>query len=278
MKWAPLERAQAQFAERDARLESALLDSDELVLWFEHDLYDQLQRLQVLARVARVSARTPARRAVISEAVVDGYLGQATAAALRAGFSGRVRIDERTLAQAVQAWLAFAGDDPARLEQLLDEDRPGSPHLGPAIRRWREEFPQVGDGLSRTERQALEALARGVFRARDLHVAACQHAEDAIFIGDSVFASILHRLASGPSPLLSHPDQRPLTLPEPDRDWKVFWNDSLLITRAGRELLAGEGDWMRDAPPRWLGGVELRGSRCWRWDPVANRLRRPDAG
>src|SRR3989442_3729013 len=37
----------AGFAERDATL-TAFRDYDETVLWFEHDLYDQLQLLQIL--------------------------------------------------------------------------------------------------------------------------------------------------------------------------------------------------------------------------------------
>src|SRR5262245_36144294 len=37
----------AEFAQRDATLAS-FRDHDEVVLWFEHDLYDQLQLLQIL--------------------------------------------------------------------------------------------------------------------------------------------------------------------------------------------------------------------------------------
>jgi hypothetical protein len=45
--WGSYIKVLAEFRQRDARLAHALQD-EELVLWFEHDLYDQLQLLQVL--------------------------------------------------------------------------------------------------------------------------------------------------------------------------------------------------------------------------------------
>ncbi|MBC7780763.1 MAG: hypothetical protein H7125_11755 [Proteobacteria bacterium] len=268
MKWAPFERARAQLEARDRGFAEALSHADEVVLWFEHDLYDQLQRLQALDMVARAFRR----RATVTEVQVDDYLGTMQATALREAYAQRVMVSEATAALGRRAWRAFANDNPARLEAILDEDLCASPYLASAIRRWREEFPRIDDGLSRTERQVLDALARGIFRTKDLYVAACHHAESAIFASDSVFASILCRLAAGPRPLLAHPDQRAVSMPESDRDTRVFWEDALLITRAGRDVLAGATDWMRDAPTRWLGGVRLQGTSGWRWNAAANGL------
>jgi hypothetical protein len=59
-KWGTPAALRAAFAERDARLE-ACTTSDLVVLWFEPDLYDQLQLMQVLARFsARAVADRPA--------------------------------------------------------------------------------------------------------------------------------------------------------------------------------------------------------------------------
>lgn len=41
----------------------------------------------------------------------------------------------------------------------------------------------------------------------------------------------------------------------------------LTVTETGRSLLAGKIDWMSLQPPaRWLGGVHIDGTPCWRWD------------
>ena len=58
--WGPLESIRRSLTERDSILEHAVRGGalspsgrpiDEIVLWLEHDLYDQLQRLQILDRV-----------------------------------------------------------------------------------------------------------------------------------------------------------------------------------------------------------------------------------
>ena len=45
--WASLPQIEKDFLERDAKLRNSLAHA-EVVLWFEHDLYDQLQLIQVL--------------------------------------------------------------------------------------------------------------------------------------------------------------------------------------------------------------------------------------
>src|SRR5687768_16115723 len=49
--WASYDEAFSRFARRDAAL-AGYRDHDEIVLWFEHDLYDQLQLIQILDRFA----------------------------------------------------------------------------------------------------------------------------------------------------------------------------------------------------------------------------------
>lgn len=272
--WGGEAAALAAFSERDRRLQQALASPGELVLWFAPGLHDQLQRLQVLAR----AARCPGLKASISEAALPGQPGRLDRAALSAAFERRSEAGLPALARALEGWLAFTDADAGRLDRLLDSDDCGSPLLDAAIRRWREEFPALAGGLARSERNVLEALARGVFRAREVYLAACHHAEEVVFQADVPFASVLCRLSSGEAPLLSHPDQRPVTMAALAAGERVFWNDSLLITRAGRECLAGVRDWTAHAPARWSGGVLLEGSHGWRWDAAANRMRRVPAG
>ena len=63
--WAESRRVLAELTQRDQRLDRAIASGEEIQLWFEPDLYDQLQLLQVLDRLAgggprlRVSAVLP---------------------------------------------------------------------------------------------------------------------------------------------------------------------------------------------------------------------------
>lgn len=182
--WASLEEARRQFAERDARLKRARQDG-EVVLWFEHDLYDQLQLLQVLAWFAK---HPHPRLSLICEAEYLGEMRPERAAAL---YATRSRVTSRQLQTAHQTWQAFLSHD---LESRLREDLSALPFLEAALRRYLEEQPGQ-DGLSRTERQALDALKNGPLEFTQLF-GKVQEAEDARFLGDSVFLKRLERLES----------------------------------------------------------------------------------
>ena len=49
--WGAAETIEAGMRARDERLATALRRDEVVVLWFEHDLYDQLQLIQVLAAI-----------------------------------------------------------------------------------------------------------------------------------------------------------------------------------------------------------------------------------
>ncbi len=61
----------ADLGQRDARRDDVARD-DEIVLWFEPDLFDQLQLVQILARLA---VRPSSTRPAISIVPADCYLG-----------------------------------------------------------------------------------------------------------------------------------------------------------------------------------------------------------
>src|SRR5512134_2295961 len=75
--WGELAEVRADFARRDARLAAALDSGEEVVLWFEGDLFDQLQLLQTLDRIA--AAR---RRPRVTLVPTEGYLGLMSAGEL----------------------------------------------------------------------------------------------------------------------------------------------------------------------------------------------------
>ncbi len=126
--------------------DEALRDAGELVLWFERDLYDQLQLLQVLDRLGR-------RPAALVDLGRAGGLARPRCRAetrlIRAGKLGRT------------AWAAFRSSDPTAVEAVIAAGPAGLPFLGAALIRHLEQFPAVDDGLSRTERTILEAVAAG---------------------------------------------------------------------------------------------------------------------
>jgi hypothetical protein len=251
----------AEFQERDARLRGAIAEGAAFVLWFEHDLYDQLQLVQVLSALAE--AGVPAGRIGLVQA--DEHLGETTPEAL-AGLPRRA-VTAAQLALAAQAWAAFRAPTPQGLVPLQAGPTAALPWLGPAIARLLEELPAPGSGLSRTERQILETLRQGPMPTGALF-GAVSAMEAARFLGDWPFFLRLDALAASPCPLLEG-------LPAGGFHEKSYAAATVRLTAAGEAVLAGRLDRATALPvDRWLGGTRLGQGPPWRWDPDGRRLAR----
>jgi DNA-binding transcriptional MerR regulator len=147
---------------RDAQLLRAFRDGIEVVVWFEHDLYDQLQLLDVLS-LAHGAEATPELVVVGSFPGKPSFrgLGELTADELETLWPERRRASAGTLEAAAEAWDAFRAPQPSRLAELAHREHPELPFLAPALLRLLEELPAPGDGLSGTERRALAAVGAG---------------------------------------------------------------------------------------------------------------------
>jgi hypothetical protein len=256
--WGSRDEILRSLGARDASLEAASsgirvhgLHVDEIVLWFEHDLYDQLQLLQILDRLPTDGG--PAVTAVPD----DDYLGHQPAARFPELFASRRGVSSAQRLTARDAWDAFRSEDPRALVDVLQRVS-DLPHLPAALRRHLQQLPSVRNGLSRTEQQALEAIARGVTLLRDVFVQANHKSEEAVFMGDAAFVVHLRGLTQGPRPLMRAAQPRPSAL---------SLDDELALTDEGRRVLAGDADRVTLCGiDRWLGGVHLQGrGPVWRW-------------
>jgi uncharacterized protein DUF1835 len=267
--WEGYEKALADFARRDAALED-FGRHEEVVLWFEHDLYDQLQLLQLLDFFAgRDLGGT--RLSLIG---VGEYLAPAGPKRLRELFPERREVSAEQLRLGRAAWDAFRAPDPTAIEELLAGDTSPLPFLAAALRRHLEQFPSTKNGLSRSEEQALTAID-GLSCDLEEAFLGSQSREEPRFLGDSTFASYLEDLSRGATPLVLFAEGGPIALPrDPGEARRRFWRRRAVLTEAGREVLDGRRDRVRtQGIDRWLGGVHLQGHEAaWRWDPEARRL------
>ncbi len=236
------------FERRDRLFEQALEGGTDVVLWFEHDLYDQLQLLQALVLAG------DSRLELIQ---ADADLGPLPPDGLEALWPQRRPVTLHTRALASEAWEAFRAPEPTGLVELAGHDTPSLPHLGSAMRRLLEELPDARTGLSRTERQLLEPLLHGPRLPFELFLAS-QSREEAAFLGDAWAWKRLAELV----PLVEE-----LPPPPPPGDPREFTATRVRLTQLGRGVLEGKADRLDAAPiDRWLGGTHLDGTQDWRWD------------
>ena len=265
--WESFVSMQRDLLARDTALEQAMKGPlasppgravDEIVLWLEHDLYDQLHRLQILDRVPLDG--TPR----ISAVPDDDYLGLLPQERFAGLFDARREVTSAERIAARDGWTAFRASDPSRVLEVLPRVTVLR-HTESAFRRHLEQFPSVDNGLSRTERQALEAIATSTMVANDLFVESHIRREEAFFFGDLGFLSHVGTLLRPPVPLIA--------TERGGRDLRL--DDRVSLTDAGREVLEGRADRVRLCGiDRWLGGVQLAGTGpVWRWDAERGRPR-----
>jgi RNA polymerase sigma factor (sigma-70 family) len=262
-----------RYEEWDARME-AFREYDEVVLWFEHDLFDQLLLLKHLDWFSRRPlGRT--RLSLICIGEFPGFepfhgLGQLDPDQLTSLLGTRQPVAAGQLTLGSRAWWAFTAANPSELDELAQHDVDGLPFVAGALRRFVEEYPSRDTGLPRTERESLALLVDGP-RSPEALFLAVQRREERVFMGDTTFWDRVLVLAAGPTPLV---------LVDAEPDGRALPAGIVTITDAGRDVLAGRADWIHlDGFDRWLGGVHLTaplgGDVAWRRDPATGRLYQP---
>jgi hypothetical protein len=258
----------------------------DIILWFEHDLFDQLALIRTLDLLARLKPRPTyqarleprptyqarLRPRPVSEGVslicIDRFpgverfigLGQLSPDQFASLLGTERPVTSEQYALASDAWEAFRSPDPSNVLAIAAKaDTRALPFLGDALLRFLAEFPSVANGLSRTEELLLRTLGDGPLNGGALFEAT-QAQEPRPFMGDTIFFAVAHRLASARVPLLS-------VAAAPGR--RDFAADAVSITDAGRRVLAGERDHVAlNGIDLWRGGVQLAGldRSPWRWD------------
>jgi hypothetical protein len=250
-------------------MDTAIADGryDEVLLWFEHDLFDQLLLIRALDLLnANNHVRRVSLICIGSFPGVDRFigLGQLNAAQLATLVALRQRVTTEQYELASRAWRAFREPDPTGLLRLRADHTGALPFLGDALQRLFAEYPSKANGLPRTGQLIVEALADGpttggkLFRATQIH-------EPRPFLGDWSFFAEVRRLAGGRVPLL--------TIDGP-LDTLDLRHHIVAATEAGRDVLAERDDAVRlNGIDLWRGGVHLAGEEAqWRWDPRAETL------
>jgi hypothetical protein len=251
--WGNHEKLRADFANRDRTLQDFRKHQD-VVLWFEHDLYDQLQLLQLLDWFEQQNLEG----INLDLVQIDSYpgvrpfygLGQLSGTQLARLFPMRKRVTHTQRSIASETWRAFRAEDPTDLLAISQQKLDEMPFLAAALVRFFEEYPSTKDGLSRTERQVLQAAAVGKRKKQEIYMESRKQ-EDVPW-GDASVYLRLAWLAAGPTPALIEAPKNEFT-----------------VTDAGRQLLEGKDDWIKlqGKVDRWLGGVHLTGEQAqWRWE------------
>ncbi len=251
--WGSPEEITESFIQRDNELKS-FREYEKVILWFEHDLYDQLQIIQVLDWFHKNFTG----EVELSIICTNQYLGRLSPEQMRGLVKYEESITDAHLKLSCKAWSAFRSSSPEKWCGLLNTNTSALPFLEGAIVRLLEEYPSCSNGLSRTAEQALKVISSGEKRPGRVF-GGTQELEERIFLGDSSFWVVLHELLESNPPLITLPEGKELTLP-------TSKDQELTITPVGLDVLAGKINWLEVSRlDRWIGGVHLNPENIWCW-------------
>ncbi|MHA1164212.1 MAG: DUF1835 domain-containing protein [Alphaproteobacteria bacterium] len=243
---------------------------EKVTLWFEHDLYDQLQLIQILDWFYGA----PDHGAGLQLVQADDFLGAQSAEKIKTFIDKKISVSPEQLALASKAWAAFRQPAPEDWAALLTQDLSPLPYLEQAIRRMLQELPGVTSGLARTQHQILITINEGVSEPR-LLFGAVEKMEETAFMGDWSFWVWLDGLATGPGALIESLEGR--FSPDMSEDeFKAYVASPLRLNALGLQVLAGGADYADAARiDRWIGGTHLTNDTLWRWDDQKSELVAP---
>jgi hypothetical protein len=249
-------------ARGEQRLRRMADEYERIVLWAEHDTWDQLFLARMLAHYSQ--AKRPRALELIAVNEFPGGerfigLGQLPAEALRLLWSTRKPVTASQLSLGSDAWTALASDNPLGLAALARSGTPALPVMAPALHRHLRELPSVESGLSFTEHLLLQIVSEGSTTLNRVFLALTSAREPLRWIGDLGVLHTVNEMLETEVPVLVR------TPPAPGERW---FRQQLAITDAGLAVLRGQRDWHSlKPPPRWVGGVHVQpGSPGWRWD------------
>ncbi|NND15798.1 MAG: DUF1835 domain-containing protein [Eudoraea sp.] len=131
---------------------------DQIILWFEYDLFCQINMLAVLSWL-----KTYRRHAEISlvcsgdEDASDRLYGlnELTDEQLFDLYKRRVRLSQNDIEYADYVWQLYCSDNPIRLENLTDFENYEFKYLSEAIQAHLQRFPTIKNGLNAIENNIL---------------------------------------------------------------------------------------------------------------------------
>jgi hypothetical protein len=253
---------------------SSFSEHDEVILWFEHDLFCQLHLLYLLNWFSQRAQGKP-KLSLICIGEFPGRenfrgLGELTPQELASLFPARQQVTQKQFDVAAEAWEVYCSDDPTNLQNLLKVDTSSLPFLSNAFKLHLQRFPSTKNGLGRIENTALRLIDSGAINFNELFPRFAE--TEALYgFGDAQLWLALRHMNLVREPVFSVNN----TAGE-EMDRAIVATAVFEITETGKAVVRAENDFAAlNGVEHWLGGVQLSGRKnIWRWDEQSGNLRK----
>lgn len=246
---------------------------NEIVLWFEFDLFCQTNLTFTLNSLARLGAGLPKTSLICIDSFpgIDNFRGlsQLGGDQLTGLFEDRLQISPPALSLAAEIWDAYTAQGPEKLIALLAKDLSALPYARDAFQAHLERFPSTRNGLGRIENTLLNLIAGGIDEFGPLfHMIG--ELEPIYGLGDWQVWRHLDEMSKLTNPLITIHDVQNVERPLTSNDYREAY---FKLTDSGRAVLVGNSDMMNiNHIDYWLGGVHVTNEIPWRWDDAEEQI------
>lgn len=267
-----LQECERRLLDQEKKL-SSFEEHDEVVLWFEHDLFCQINLLYLLNWFGQQDTGNT-KLSLICIGEFPGKenfrgLGELNAEQMASLFPARQQVTSAQLKLAERAWAAYCSADPTDVENVVKSDTSLLPFLRQALKAHLRRFPSTKNGLGSIENRGLELIRGGRIIWIDLFQRFGEVEPD-YGLGDAQFWLALQRMSRGRQPLLRIANGN---TGGPELTPDIVHNAEFELTQPGESVLRGEADFVElNGIDLWLGGVHLSPNNLWRWDESAGTI------
>lgn len=246
-------RVRNDLLEQEASL-AAAMSHDEIVLWFEHDLFCLANLLSLLQRFAKHP-----RLSLIWTREPIATRDEAELVTL---FNSRAAVTPAMLEVADEGWRAYTSSDPLVLDAFVSRESYGFPFLRDGLTLHASRFPSLRNGLGAIANRALTLIAAGITDFSSIF-GRLDGEHPRFGFGDSEILRELRTLSWCAVPLLTVTETTEAGPP------KVLF----ALTPVAMSVIGGTADFITlNEPDYWLGGAHVSKGIQWRWDETNQKL------
>jgi len=170
---------------------------DEIILWFEYDLFCQINMLAVLSWLK--THRRDAQISLVCSGDEDGTekmfgLCDLDDEKIQNLYNKRVHLTQDDIEFADYIWQLYCSDNPIRLENMSDFENYHFDYLSSAIQLHLKRFPSIKNGLNELENRVLALAAEQKNQNKKLFIQNLLGNQGLYGYGDSQFERILTNL------------------------------------------------------------------------------------
>lgn len=170
---------------------------DKIVLWFEYDLFCQVNMLAVVSWLKM--HRRYAEISVACSGKVEGEnklftLNELTDEQLHNLYENRTYLKQDDIEYADYIWQLYCSDNPIRLENLTDFDKYNFPYLKDALDAHLKRFPTIKNGLNAVENNVLDVALKQRPKSKREFIGKLLSSQEQYGFGDLQYQKIITNL------------------------------------------------------------------------------------